>query len=798
MLCFTTIERDVSVEPGALASEWELKVQPLDQIQSVVAAAPVFNPAAEVPKSKEEAPAAAVDDADELSQKASDGFLINGTVNNGASTPFALAAAFGNDRRTPHSMYNGNIGMTVDNSTLDARSFSLTGQDTPKPVYNHLTGMASFGGPIKIPHLLKNGPLLIVHYQWTRNRNASIDTGLVPTLAERSGDLSQLANAIFDPRTGSPFPGNIIPQSRMSPQATALLNYYPLPNFAGSSQYNYQIPIVGDTHQDSLQSRVNKTIGRKDQVSGNFDYQSTRSDSDNLFEFLDKTGITGINTSATWRHIFSTRLYSALGYQYSFLSTRVQPFFANRENVSGNAGITGNNQDPINWGPPALNFSSGIAPLSDAEASNNRTQTGALSYSMLAVRGRHNISFGTDYKKLQFNYLSQEDPRGTFTFTGAAAGSDFAGFLLGVPDTSSIAYGNADKYFRTSTYDAFMTDDFRVGPNFTLNAGVRWEYESPIAELYGRLVNLDITPGFAAVAPVVANDPVGPLTGTRYPDSLIHPDKHGFEPRVGLSWRPFSASSMVVRAGYGVYYNTSAYQTIAEQMAQQSPLSKSLSVQNSSADPLTLANGFNTSPLTTPNTFAIDPNFLIGYAQNWQASIQRDLPGSLVVTATYLGIKGTRGVQDFLPNTYPLGAVNPCSTCPTGFAYLTSNGNSTRESGQIQLRRRLHNGVTASASYTYSKSIDDSALGGRNQGVPVIAQNWHDLSAESGSVEFRPAPLTQRSGTIYERHGNRRPRSEWMARGAAERVDDFHDDHGRQWIPVDAELPCRGSWHRSN
>ena len=80
--------------------------------------------------------------------------------------------------------------------------------------------------------------------------------------------------------------------------------------------------------------------------------------------------------------------------------------------------------------------------------------------------------------------------------------------------------------------------------------------------------------------------------------------------------------------------------------------------------------------------------------------------------------------------------MNPCSTCPTGFAYLTSNGNSTRESGQIQLRRRLHNGVTASASYTYSKSIDDSALGGRNQGVPVIAQNWHDLSAERGLSSF--------------------------------------------------------------
>ena len=89
-------------------------------------------------------------------------------------------------------------------------------------------------------------------------------------------------------------------------------------------------------------------------------------------------------------------------------------------------------------------------------------------------------------------------------------GSDFADFLLGIPDTSSIAFGNADKYFRESVYDAFLNDDWRISPELTLNAGVRWEYGAPITELYGRLVNLDIAPGFAAVAPVVASDPDRP------------------------------------------------------------------------------------------------------------------------------------------------------------------------------------------------------------------------------------------------------------------------------------------------
>ena len=131
-------------------------------------------------------------------------------------------------------------------------------------------------------------------------------------------------------------------------------------------------------------------------------------------------------------------------------------------------------------------------------------------------------------------------------------------------------------------------------------------------------------------------------------------------------------------------------------------------------------------------------------------------PGSLVATVGYLGIKGTRGAQEILPNTFPIGAANPCLTCPTGFAYLTSNGNSTREAAQIQLRRRMHNGVAATLQYTFSKSIDDdAALGGqgfsanaqsitaqnssgpapgtgRGPGSLAIAQNWLDLRAERG------------------------------------------------------------------
>jgi hypothetical protein len=187
-------------------------------------------------------------------------------------------------------------------------------------------------------------------------------------------------------------------------------------------------------------------------------------------------------------------------------------------------------------------------------------------------------------------------------------------------------------------------------------------------------------------------------------------------------------------------------------LAQQAPFAKSLSL-NSMTCPIALANPFPLSnsssgcPSTAaPDTFAVDPNFRVGYAQTWQLSVQRDLPGALVGTVTYLGIKGTRGVQEYLPNTYP-GTINPCPTCPTDFTYKASNGNSTREAASVQLRRRLRSGFTASLLYTFSKSIDDdSVLGGQgpvaagaaaqNTATPGIAQNWLDLNAERGLSTF--------------------------------------------------------------
>jgi len=543
----------------------------------------------------------------------------------------------------------------------------------------------------------------------------------MPTAAERAGDFG--LRAIIDPTTGTPFSGNVIPQNRITPQARALVALYPLPNFAGTGQYNYQVPVLSVTHGDNLAGSINNfTINNSNRLTGNVSIQSTRSDSPDLFGFTDTGNTTGINGTVTWTHRFTQRVSATVRYAFNRTVTETLPYFGTRQDVSGNAGITGNDRDPRNWGPPALNFSGGIARLSSGLYAFDRNQASTVSYSSTYIHGRHAFGYGADFRRQQFNLLRQADARGNFTFTGAASGNDFADFLLGIPAASSIAFGNADKYFRQSFVNSYFTDDYRVKASVTLNLGVRFEYESPITERYGRLVNLDVAPGFTTAAPKVARS-------SR--ESLVRPDKTGFEPRLGLAWRPRAASSMIVRAAYGLYRDTSVYRAIADQMSQQSPLSKSLSVQNTPSSPLTLADGFHGSPSVTATTFAIDPDFRVGTAQNWQLSIQQDLPQSMQMTLTYLGIKGTHVPQRILPNTYPVGGSNPCAGCPVGFTYLMSDGNSNRHSGTIDVRRRQRNGFQAGVLYTYAKAIDDAGISGS-----LIAQNWLDRGAERALSNF--------------------------------------------------------------
>ncbi|HEV2646690.1 MAG TPA: carboxypeptidase-like regulatory domain-containing protein [Acidobacteriaceae bacterium] len=771
MTGFAALKQEITVAPSAPAAALELKLLSLDEIRAedkplkVDATQLAAAAAAAAPGAGGAAPAAGIAAAK------SEGILINGSHSNAATSQFSMNQAFGNNRNR-RSLYNGSVSLQLENSALDAAPYSLTGTPAVKPQFNNYTLRGDFGGPLNIKRLMPRGPYFGLFYTHSQNNNYRTQTALVPTGQDSSGNWTLTGGPIFVPAqftqpgitspaclaalpgatqtdavTGKQiFTNNIIPKACVASASTALLApYQPLvPNVVGDPAYNYQAPVNSSSAADTLGLRLNKGIG-KNYFYGNWNFSDSRNTNPSIFGFTDTGASLGINANVNWSRSFTQRLRSTLGYTFGRSRSSTNPYYAYQPNFETAAGIQGADTEKGYGGPPTLNFGSGILGLSDGVLAYNRNESNGITEGLTWSRGRHNVAFGGAFNRLEFNYKTQTNPNGSFRFTGAATqasvtsggttaprgGSDFADFLLGLPDTSAIAYGNADKYLRQNTYNIYVNDDFRVNPEFSINAGVSWEYGSPVSERNGKLVNLSIAPNFGTATAVTGSNP------------LLHADYSRPEPKVAIAWRPISGSSLLIRSSYGINTDTSVYQQAAYEMAQQAPLSTSLSLSNSPGCAFNIANPFTASSCstTTPDTFALDPNFRVGYVQTWTLQVQRDLPFSMQMLVNYDGIKGTHGVQEFLPNTCAPVAGSTITSCPQygnnthGYIYRTSGGNLEREEGWINLRRRPRSGFEAGLTYTFAKSIDDfyslSGQGGVTSDANIV-QDWTNPRGQRG------------------------------------------------------------------
>ncbi len=166
------------------------------------------------------------------------------------------------------------------------------------------------------------------------------------------------------------------------------------------------------SHSDAMQTRLNKTVGKMNQVNGMFAFQSIRGANPSIFNFQDTSRQLGMRSNINWLHRFNQHAFLTLGAEYSRLQSTTTPYFANRENVSGAAGISGNLQDAADWGPPSLTFASGIQPLTDANQSLTRNQSTGGSADLFWSRSPHNIHVGMDARRQQLNYLGSRTRAG--------------------------------------------------------------------------------------------------------------------------------------------------------------------------------------------------------------------------------------------------------------------------------------------------------------------------------------------------------------------------------------------------
>jgi hypothetical protein len=638
---------------------------------------------------------------------------------------------------------------------MDARPYSLTGQTVDKPSYARSIMNASVGGPLRIPKLIDLETTFVYFtYQGTRTRNPYNAVSTLPTELERSGDFSQSVSRwpvqINDPTNHQPFAGNIIPRSRFDAAALGLLKFMPMPNQTGRVQ-NYQYVTSYASNSDAYGVRVNQPFSRKDRLNVNFNLQKRDFVNPQVLGFRDSHDNGGFSSSAGWSHTFTPRFINSVNWNFSRSRNDILPFFAYTSNVSDELGIAGTSDDPINFGPPNISFTN-FGSLADAAATLRRDQTSSVSDSVtLVIKKKHNLGMGFEYRRQQINSRAYSNARGSFSFSGLltsafdekgnplpGSGYDFADYLLGLPQSSSIRFGSENTYFRSTVYSAWVTDDWRVRPGLTVNAGVRYEYFAPFTEKFGHMANLDVHPYFTGVA-VVTPGTSGPYTGT-YGAGLVDPDKNNVSPRIGIAWRPFPKKTMHVRAGYGVFYNGSIYANFPSRMASQPPFAKTASLSTSNARRLTMSDGFAAAPQTTiTNSFALNRFYKVGYAQTFNLAVQQSLPHALVVELGYQGTKGTRLDIQRLPNRAQPG--NPLTAeqrrqigNAVGFTYEDSNGNSILHSGQLRVTRRFQKNVSANALYTFSKSIDNvSTFGG---GGTTVAQNDKDLHDERGLSSF--------------------------------------------------------------
>jgi hypothetical protein len=693
--------------------------------------------------------------------------------------------------------YQGGYG------ALNALPFSITGApETRLSNVQNRFGLSFTGSP-HIPGLTKPNPKQFIFFNVTGTRNINPEDlfGIVPTLAERSGNFSALTQdvngvptpiTIYNPATGLPFAGNVIPTGSVSPQAQTLLNYYPAPNIAvtGDQNYNYQTITTQGSNatQASLrfvrnfgqqpafgqgrrqQANAPKTLRQNINFSGS--YSDNATDNRNIFPLLGgATATTGYaisagytvgygrltnNASINWNRSHSNT------YNY-FTNSAVNPALPTDPATGIPVGTPALYNNPFYYGVPSLQFS-GFEGLNDQTPSNSINQTISFSDFVSYSHKKHNMRYGIDIRRVHNDLIGGTNVLGSFTFSGCntqapngfnaqtgapvsacipntttstrttstPTGSGFADFLLGLPQQASVQGSPNKLYLRENVYDWYVQDDFRVLAGVTLNYGLRYEYFGPFVEKDNRLTNLDHNADFSQVA-LVTPGQVGPVSGIHYPRSLVHPVKNDFSPRFGIAWRPKFVKNTVVRAGYGINYNTTQFSRFARNLSDQPPFAVTQTniEDQQGCGQLTLASAYGCSNAAVQSNYSINPFYRIGRVQIYNADLQKTLPLGIVLNIGYTGSHG--GDLDTLraPNRTPDGLLN---ASVQSFTYEDSSAFSRQNNLAVNARKRLQKGVSLQATYIYGHSIDDASSINGTGGT--VAQNDANLLAEESNSSF--------------------------------------------------------------
>ncbi len=719
------------------------------------------------------------------------------------------------------------------NASLNANSFFNNREGAPLPDFTRHTFGGTIGGPVYLPHIYNGKSKTFFFFDFEQQR-ANSPTSLrtsVPTDLQKAGDFSQTLRSngklypIYNPydtyidENGdiqrNLFADNRIPMSMQSPITRNLLQFYPAATSAGdefTQANNYYKVGTNSSLSNQLDIKIDHNISDKQRLTGRYSANwanSSRADlwgniSNNINDnvnrtqnvVLDYTRTQSPTTVITTRvsllrdHLLNTPVsdgfdVTTLGLSSQFEALGVKQF----PNIS----VTGFRS--LGMG--------GWARIQQGE------EVALINGSVTKIAGPHVLKAGAEYRKYFENYFQPGYPSGRLSFSRTITNQ--------TPDTNSSSQGNGlatmllgwgsggstDTDYPTATssgyFGTYLTDDWKITRNLTLNLGVRYDFDIPRTERFNRLNWFD----YGAASPLAGQVPAFPnlkgvmmYAGGGNRRSPYLGDYNNVQPRIGFAYAIGNKTSL--RGGYGIYYSVSRASIKGEvgsafRSSTDIPFSLDFgktqyaTLDNPFPNGLNIPPGPNRDPLgyIGQGFDSYDPNTVNPQVQQWSFAIQRQVPGSGVVEVQYTGSKGTHlsfGTDDVLGNrnklyptywalgrdqletfvnnpfygviTNPLATTLKEATVPYyqlllpypqyenymgGYTSPPYIGNSIYHAVQFKYQKRFSQGLSLLAHYTISKLISDSDSPGTD--IDWIAgytglQDWTNLRLERSLATF--------------------------------------------------------------
>jgi hypothetical protein len=672
--------------------------------------------------------------------------------------------------RSGTNEFHGAVYEWLRNDTLNARTFFSA--DKAPLRYNIFGG--SLGGPIR-----KNKTFFFFNYEGGRRRTGVTVAKTVPHPAEVNGDFAARADIrVLDPatRVGStaaqPFPGNTIPASRLDPIGKAFAALYPAPNQPGNDarrapSNNFRANASDPLLQDFYTVRMDHQLGGKDRFFGRVTIMHAPDSLAAVKEMAvaDDRAFDRENENRNFVVSWNRNLRPVLmnEFRYMFYNRKfVNRGVATGSGFNGQIKLTGVEPEAL-----ARVTVTGLSSLcqSTVERVQNPIQNQQFVDNVSWMKGNHSLRTGLEFRLSSNIETNDASGGGSFAFSDRATNSGLAALLLGWTNNASLVKTDVLNA-RTNYYGAYVQDDWKVSARVTLNLGLRWEIDYPRWESNNRQSGFDLY----AINPVSSTPGVITFAGQNGVGKYSHDfDKNNWGPRFGFAWRP--GKNLVLRGGYGIFYNG------AYQVSVNNPLSQGFSINGSFQSPdggftpaFLFRDGVPSLPLTklgpefggvpVGRSVTTAPDFIArdhvnGYAQQWNMTVQKELPANILLESAYIAnvghkLSGGNAQINQIPLTNGRGPASQSQSARPfpQFGNITSIspswGNSTYHSLNVKVEKRFSHGLNMLGNYTWAKFIDDvegsSELGGgAGSGYQHINARRLDKAIAGADIRHRVA-----------------------------------------------------------